>query len=338
MSLVYPRPLARHELRLLILPASVGLALGLLYLAWRWGIFLQTGAFLPFTLQPSLWFALTLFAVRFRAEPPDSPHRRQLALMSGALLLFPGIVAGVYGLTFDLMDPGKVLAAVLLGLLWLGNANASGRPASRWSRDLALLTFGLLAVGLTINGNVDDPVNGGPFGVARALMVLGLAYAILRQQLLGLDLKVRWTIKQSTVAAAFVGVFFVASEGAQAFFAESTNSSMMGILAAGALVFAIAPLQRAAERVASAAVPGGGSGEVEGPGSARDFYRRQLALAYADGTVGRKERAMLRELRAHLGLSAEDAERLEAEVSEGAKAGEGRRAGRGAGPEARAWR
>lgn len=41
-----------------------------------------------------------------------------------------------------------------------------------------------------------------------------IAYGILRTQLFDIDLRIRWTIKQSTVASAFVAMFYVVSEGA----------------------------------------------------------------------------------------------------------------------------
>ncbi|MBI4394017.1 MAG: hypothetical protein HY556_09520 [Euryarchaeota archaeon] len=86
------------------------------------------------------------------------------------------------------------------------------------------------------------------------LFVLLVSYGIVRTHLFDVDLKIKWTIKQSTVAAAFIAVFFIASEAAQAFFAGSLGP-YVGIVAAGALVFALAPLQRAADRVANAAMP-----------------------------------------------------------------------------------
>jgi hypothetical protein len=141
-----------------------------------------------------------------------------------------------------------------------------------------------------------------------------LTYAIVRHQLFDLDVRLKWTVKQSTIAGAFVAVFFAASEGTQAFFGDQGNE-WVGIGAAALLVFAIAPLQRFAQRVADTAMPlTRPLGEL--PSSERsDLYRDQVRAAWEDGKLDRSERAMLRNLRTRLGLSADDAERIEAEIT-----------------------
>jgi len=89
-------------------------------------------------------------------------------------------------------------------------------------------------------------------------IVVGLsliAYGLLRHHLLGIDVKVRWTISKTTLAGIFVAVFFIASEAAQEFFGATLGGPYVGIVAAGLLVFAISPLSRLADRVAERAVP-----------------------------------------------------------------------------------
>lgn len=159
-----------------------------------------------------------------------------------------------------------------------------------------------------------DAAGTGPPGAARIATVLLLAYAILRQQLLDIDLKVKWTIKQSTVAAAFIGVFFVVSNGVQTFF-QGSFGPYRGIAAAGALVFAIAPLQRAAERVANAAMPGVKTTSEMSPDARLHLYREQARAAWSDGAISKDERLLLDRLRASLGVSHEDANRIESEAA-----------------------
>lgn len=140
-----------------------------------------------------------------------------------------------------------------------------------------------------------------------------VAYAILRHQLFDIDVRIKWTLKQSTVAAVFIGLFFVVSESAAQFFSERVGT-YLGIVAAGTLVFVIAPLQHFAQRVADRAMPG-----VKPVGERTDderlmLYREQLGAAYADGAVNASERALLEHLRARLGIDAEAAMRVETAV------------------------
>jgi hypothetical protein len=81
-----------------------------------------------------------------------------------------------------------------------------------------------------------------------------IAYGILRTQLFDIDLRIRWTIKQSTLAAAVVAIMYLLSEGATQFL-SSELGEISGLLAAALVIFFLAPLQRFAERVASVAMP-----------------------------------------------------------------------------------
>ncbi|HEV8358848.1 MAG TPA: hypothetical protein VGR28_00180 [Candidatus Thermoplasmatota archaeon] len=141
-----------------------------------------------------------------------------------------------------------------------------------------------------------------------------LAYGILRTQMFDIDLRLRWTVKQSTVAAAFIGVFFVVSEGAQAAFSE-TLGPIVGLAAAGLLVFALAPLQRAAERVASTAMPHVRDTAEYRLVRKREIYRAALEGALQDGVVTDKERDILARLQDQLGLSATEARALERDLA-----------------------
>jgi hypothetical protein len=241
--------------------------------------------------------------------------------MSVALLLYPGLGLGrgVVGQRTPFNDSlalasfvaGTALL-VLVAALWL-RSGARGAAEARACRNVAWCCLLLPAVGLGLAVVRGDT---GTLGIARIATVAVFAYAILRHQLLGLDVKVRWTIKQSTVAAAFVGVFFVASEGAQAFFAENAGSQWVGIAAAGALVFAIAPLQRAAERVASAAVPLAGEALPAAPSRDErgEVYKAAVRVTLRDRVVTAAEEDMLGKLADHLGLSPSAALRARREV------------------------
>lgn len=316
MLLTFPRPLAADERRLLV-PA---LAIGAVAAAGRWMAAdmpdvpraIQAGTASVLGLSAAYTF---LLALRYR-RAADAGTRRLDALTGAALLLNVAFVAGSGTGSGHESSPLRAEGSPLLGALaffacaiavavaWLvASAREDGRPA----RNVALLGLVAMLAGL-VDAALDLRI-GAP-GIVRGAMVAILAYAILRHQLLGLDLKVRWTIRQSTLGAIFVAAFFVATEGAQLVFGAS--NPYVGIAAAGALVFALAPLQRVAERVANAAVPAPPAANPDHLA----LYRRQVQIAWMDGSLGANERLMLRELRAGLGIPSEEAERIEAEEAE----------------------
>ncbi len=92
------------------------------------------------------------------------------------------------------------------------------------------------------------------YALGTFLSVPLIAYGILRTQLFDIDLRIRWTIKQSTLAAAVVAIVYLLSEGADRL-VSSEIGNFAGLLAAGIVVFFLAPLQRFAERVAGMAMP-----------------------------------------------------------------------------------
>ncbi len=133
------------------------------------------------------------------------------------------------------------------------------------------------------------------YNILRAAGILVLAASALKGQMIGLDRKLRFGISKSAVAAIFVAVFFVASEGAQAFFGDRFQNEYFGIAAAGALVFAIAPIMRMADRFAAAAVPVAFDAEA--------IFRDSLRMALKDGRVDPDEDISLASQAEQLGIS-----------------------------------
>ena len=129
-----------------------------------------------------------------------------------------------------------------------------------------------------------------------------VGYALLRHQLFGIDVKIRWTLSKTTIAAAFIAVFFIASEIAQEYLGETLGSAYVGIAAAGALVFALAPLQRVAERLAERAIPVADGPALTAPSSggaasgSERLFRDALRLAVRGGRLTREEEATLHRL------------------------------------------
>jgi hypothetical protein len=171
---------------------------------------------------------------------------------------------------------------------------------------------------------VVDSDASGPIYVVYALGTLLavplIAYGILRTQLFDIDLRIRWTIRQSTVAAAFVAVFYLVTEGADRVLSDELGN-WVGLLASAMLVFFLAPLQNFAERVANLAMPNTRNTPEYAVFRKLQVYQAAVEDA-APGGIGQKERALLKHLRDSLGISVADAEALERDVMEAPEAAE----------------
>lgn len=151
-------------------------------------------------------------------------------------------------------------------------------------------------------------------GAVRLVIPGFVTYALLKHRLLDIDLKIKWTVKQSTIAAAFVAVFFVVSESAATFFSGRAGT-YIGIAAAGCLVFLLAPLQRFAERVANTAMPHVGSSADYIAYRKIEIYKVAVEGALKDGVITEDERETLQKLRAKLDLAHEAADAIERDLS-----------------------
>lgn len=138
-----------------------------------------------------------------------------------------------------------------------------------------------------------------------------IAYGILRTHLFDIDLQIRWTIKQSTVGIAIFAIVLVISEGAE-FLLSDRLGDYWGLLAAVVIAFSLRPLQRFAEKVASAAMPNTHNTPEYKSGRKRQVYESAIAEALQDGGISAKERSLLVLLRDSLGISASEAEQIEA--------------------------
>ena len=143
-----------------------------------------------------------------------------------------------------------------------------------------------------------------------------IAYGILRTQLFDIDLRIRWTIKQSTLAAAVVAIIFLLSEGADRFLSAELGN-VAGLLAAAVVVFFLAPLQRFAERVAGIAMPNTQNTPEYAAYRKMQVYEAAVAEALQEGGISKKEHALLDRLRDSLGISPTDADTLERELQAG---------------------
>jgi hypothetical protein len=143
--------------------------------------------------------------------------------------------------------------------------------------------------------------------------VVVTAYGVVSAHLFDIDLRVKWTLERGTVAAIFVAVFFVVSEGMAAILSDRLGT-VLGLLVTGGLVFVLAPLHRASERLSGAAMPNVVDTPEYRAFRKEQIYGEALAEALKDGDVTPMERAILNRLLATLELDREVAARLEAEL------------------------
>ena len=140
-----------------------------------------------------------------------------------------------------------------------------------------------------------------------------IAYGILRAHLFDIDLRIRWTIKQSTLAALVVAIIFLISEGASTFISAELGT-VAGLLGAAVVVFFLTPLQHLAERVATRAMPNTENTPEYVTFRKMQVYEAALIDAVSEGGISPKERALLAHLRKSLGITVSDAEAIEREL------------------------
>jgi hypothetical protein len=164
-----------------------------------------------------------------------------------------------------------------------------------------------LAGGGTVSTTPFDVFVTGFWDLSLPLLV---TYAVVRHQLFGIDLKIKWTIKRGAVAAVFLAVIFMVSQLAQNWLSQS-QGLVVGSSVAGIMLFAIAPIQRFAERLSDKALPNAKPAERMDEGERAAIYLDVARSAWRDGNITKDERRLLKELQTRLGLSAEAAQRIE---------------------------
>lgn len=220
-------------------------------------------------------YALVVVFTAWRRLPRDSPRK-------------PG--AGAYLIAVGFRDAFLAVVSVHLALTIFGVGSAA---TDSWLFNLEVLSI---------------PV------VYLASAVL-LAYGILRTQLFDIDLKIKWTVSRGTVAAVFVGVFFVVSELAATFLSDLVGR-VLGIVAAGLLVVFLAPLQRFADRLTDRAMPAVRDSDEYRTVRKREVYRAAVESAMQDGRITDRERDVLATLQEQLGIAATDAVMIERELAQ----------------------
>lgn len=225
---------------------------------------------------------------------------------------------------------GLGLGFILSGLYGLlGSLDALARARSRALRrraksyavafavhDVIWIFAGLVATStLKVPPLVNTAIFWGTPQVTTMLVLPLLAYGILTLQLFDIDLKVKFAVSKGTLGAIFVAVFFVVSKLAESLAGEVFGSRwMIGAVAAGLLLFALRPLERAANRLAEKALPG-----VEDTAAYAQFRKLEVYKAAVEelavGGITAKERRALDALLGKLGIGAGDAAALEQDLA-----------------------
>ncbi|MDJ0941089.1 MAG: hypothetical protein QNJ00_15120 [Woeseiaceae bacterium] len=137
-----------------------------------------------------------------------------------------------------------------------------------------------------------------------------VAYGVLRVQLFDIDLRIKRTLKRGTVAAAFVATFFVISEFAGNYL-SSQLGTVLGVLATGALVFFLDPIQRAAEKFSDKAMPNTVDTPEYESFRKLQVYDSAVRAALEDGEISKRQRRVLDSMIESMGIDPNVAQRME---------------------------
>ncbi len=330
VAISFPRPILRwvEHPTARLLPALPVAALTFAYFAH----FVDAQTLMALCFAMGTAFATTFYILivfRLVREPPGPARRSLLLLALGILGLASHYATANFlavltdGIPSDVGSLPRTISSLLNWPIVLTGFAILGRAA--FGDDVQRARYSRLALGValvaTSTGALATLVPalglsrvGTYWRLAQALL---LAWGILRHEFLGIDLRVRWTLSKSTIAALFIAVFFVASEAAQEFFGDTLGSTYVGIAAAGALVFAMAPLQRAAERLAERAVPIPAGLDMPSLTSRKEeAYRGALRVALRDRVLTVEDENAIAQLCDEMAVTHRRAREIRLEVEE----------------------
>jgi len=275
----------------------------------------------------SLYPVFLAAALRTRMTRPFADNRVRVGLLVGTLLLFFFIFFSPFAMISVSLLFIALVVTFSYALVASIQAWHTATGAARSRALIFVLAFGFrdlcwgynYGFGIWEMWSGSTPLaNGVDLGfkcyiLGTLVAVPLIAYGILRTQLFDVDLRIRWTIKQSTLAGIFVAVVFLISEGASTFLSAELGN-VAGLLAAAVVMFFLAPLQRCADRVASAAMPNTKNTPEYAAFRKMQVYESALAEAQYENGISDRERALLVRLRDSLGISEADAEAIEREL------------------------
>jgi hypothetical protein len=155
-----------------------------------------------------------------------------------------------------------------------------------------------------------NPLRGLLYAFGTLLEVPLIAYAILSTRLFDIDLRVKWTVRQSTLAAIVIAIVYFTTEAADRLLSQELGA-WPGLAAAALIVYLLAPLQRLSERVANHVMPKTVSTPEYLAYRKMQIYEAALTEALGGDGISDKERAILTRLRESLEVSHDDARAME---------------------------
>jgi hypothetical protein len=329
----FPKRVGKDERRALAAPALVAVVLlaATLVLHLGFGARPASESYTPNSLSGAaddlsiMAWTVLLFFLFLRQRRADAATQRVVYLVSLGLSLMPAVSSGrelvivaqllgaddVATLVMRALRPVLILA---LAAAWLFSGGDAERR--RRGRNMALVTLGAQAFGALLAAWAGPAVSNdlGIHGLARLAGAGVLAYAILQHQLFDINVKLRFGIKHSTIAAIFIALFVGVQTFVSEFFTDEAGL-IGGAIVTAALVFAITPLQRLGDRVAERAVPNARPLSQRTAAERTAFYRALAESAWADGSLTRSERRVLDAARSRLGLDAATAAHIEAKLA-----------------------
>jgi len=293
-------------------------------------------AALPFQYVSFLGVALDTLLVRpFRSRAAFLLLAGLSVFAAAMLLLFPRVFIGdlyspswatwnfrftVWGSRLSLLHGGASLFALIASLVAFLRARrgSATRERARWFviafgvRDVVYASLYMFYPQLRPTPFWGDFLYNqlGEYGTI--IFVALLTYGVLRRQLFDIDLKLKFALRQSTVAAMIAGAFFLGSEILETF--VPVQGTVLGLLSAGAIVLLLRPVQRFAEAFASRLMPGVADTPEYIDRQKHQVYRAALEGAVEDGIITDRERTILDRLVDQLGIGASAATRLEREA------------------------
>lgn len=308
-----------------------------------YGFFFEEGAhFGPLSsagipLGDTLTLVAAFLLIRTIRQLDPGPVRRLVAMGTFGVVM-PALCACLVASLYTRINTdrawwtgtvGDVLVDVaisvqLVGILVLGGLLVHYGLRERDATVRAFLIGFAVVISLTtalffsvVYGVSSAAVPGVLLGVLAVAFFVGdllVGYALVRRQVFDLDLRIKWTLRRGTVAGIFIAVFFVVTEGLANLLTERIGL-IAGLLSTGALVFVLAPLQRAADRLADGAMPRVRPLAELSIEQRIDLFRQQAWFAYSDGEVSSDERRMLDFTRRRLSIDQVDAEAIERELA-----------------------
>jgi uncharacterized membrane protein len=246
------------------------------------------GFFAPAACLCVVWRGLLLVFDRttITGVPPDILYyvlfALQVALVATTLLLVTARAADR-----DFRRAGFAMGAMLLGAMAAAIAIFRAFPAESSAVDTVLSLLGVWNVGGQIV----------------------VVYALVKYQLFDIDIRLKWTAQQGTVLAAFVLAFLIVSQMIQNY-TSSSLGTIGGAVAAGCLLFALRPLERAAGTVVDRAFP-----TVQPTADYLAFKKLEAYRFAVESALDEKgfdaARPLLDRLRARLAIDERDARTIE---------------------------